>query len=93
MIKSDKKKFDNIKVFENKILTELDNDFEPIVFSKFPLLKEVKNFMLNAGAVFSSMSGTGATIYGIFDTNKNGTIYKCREEFIKKKYLTFISKA
>ncbi|HRB00736.1 MAG TPA: 4-(cytidine 5'-diphospho)-2-C-methyl-D-erythritol kinase [Ignavibacteria bacterium] len=87
------KKFDNIKVFENKILTELDNDFEPIVFSKFPLLKEVKNFMLNAGAVFSSMSGTGATIYGIFDTNKNGTIYKCREEFIKKKYLTFISKA
>ncbi|MFZ1320397.1 MAG: 4-(cytidine 5'-diphospho)-2-C-methyl-D-erythritol kinase [Ignavibacteria bacterium] len=87
------KKFDKIKVFENEILNELINDFEPLVFTKFPVLKEVKNFMLNEGAVFSSMSGTGATIYGIFNTKKNGTIYKCREEFIKKKYLTFISKA
>ncbi len=42
------------------------NDFEEYVFSVYPEIKEIKETMLNCGADFSLMSGTGSTVYGIF---------------------------
>lgn len=48
---------------------ELKNDFEKIVFSKNPGLKEIKNKLYEAGAFYSSMTGTGSTIFGIFPEN------------------------
>lgn len=46
---------------------ELKNDFEDSVFRSLPILGEVKNDLYDKGALYASMSGSGSTIYGIFD--------------------------
>ena len=48
----------------------LKNDFEDYVFKLYPSIKEIKEIMYNSGALFSLMSGTGSTVYGIFETHK-----------------------
>ncbi len=45
---------------------ELINDFEEPVFSQYPEIKKIKDELYNAGAVYSSMSGSGSAVYGIF---------------------------
>ncbi|MBN2666021.1 MAG: 4-(cytidine 5'-diphospho)-2-C-methyl-D-erythritol kinase [Bacteroidales bacterium] len=43
------------------------NDFEEILFPKYPLIKELKSAFYATGAVFSSMSGSGSTVFGIYN--------------------------
>lgn len=43
------------------------NDFEGSVFEMHPRLKNVKNGLIKAGAIYAAMSGSGSSIYGIFD--------------------------
>lgn len=45
---------------------ELMNDFEKNVFEQFPAIKEIKNSLYNAGAIYASMTGSGSTVFGIF---------------------------
>jgi 4-diphosphocytidyl-2-C-methyl-D-erythritol kinase len=45
---------------------ELTNDFEDPVFAKLPRLRELRERLLAAGAVWSRMSGSGSTIVGAF---------------------------
>jgi 4-diphosphocytidyl-2-C-methyl-D-erythritol kinase len=58
------------KVLENSSPEDwrrlLNNDFEEVVFKKFPILPSIKEYLYQKGAVFSSMSGSGSAIYGIF---------------------------
>jgi 4-diphosphocytidyl-2-C-methyl-D-erythritol kinase len=42
------------------------NDFEEYAFSKFPLISDLKNELYEAGALFSLMSGSGSSVFGIF---------------------------
>ena len=49
----------------------LKNDFEKSVFSQHPAIEEIKNTMYAHGAVYSAMSGTGSTVFGIFEKTKN----------------------
>ena len=44
-----------------------ENDFETIIVSTYPEIGQIKKKLLNHGAVFSSLSGTGSTVYGVFD--------------------------
>ena len=44
------------------------NDFETSVFNKYPEIKEVKNYLYSAGALYASMSGSGSSVFGIFKT-------------------------
>lgn len=46
---------------------QVKNDFEDSVFPKFPQIAGIKSTLYNAGAVYASMSGSGASVYGIFD--------------------------
>ncbi len=45
----------------------LVNDFEASVFKRFPAIGELKNDLYQAGAVYASMSGSGSSVFGIFD--------------------------
>ncbi len=44
----------------------LINDFEKTLFPLYPQLEEVKNIFYHHGAVYASLSGSGATVFGIF---------------------------
>ncbi len=46
----------------------LENDFEEYVFDKHPEIKKIKDSMVKKGAKMASMSGTGSTVFGIFDS-------------------------
>lgn len=45
----------------------LVNDFEKSVFNNHPEIAEIKEFLYSKGAVYASMSGSGSTVYGIFN--------------------------
>jgi len=61
----------SIRAIETKSLNIwkdfLVNDFEASVFIRFPQIAELKKELYNAGAVYASMSGSGASVFGIFD--------------------------
>jgi 4-diphosphocytidyl-2-C-methyl-D-erythritol kinase len=46
---------------------DLINDFEEPVFSAFPEIGDIKEKLYGAGALYASMTGTGSTVYGIFE--------------------------
>lgn len=45
------------------------NDFEESIFPLLPACAEFKNIMLDSGAVYASMSGSGSAVYGIFESD------------------------
>lgn len=47
--------------------TALTNDFENVIFSAEPEIEKVKIKLLNLGAIQALMSGSGASVFGIFD--------------------------
>ena len=46
---------------------ELLNDFEKPVFEQYPEIKNIKETLYEQGALYASMSGTGSTVFGIFE--------------------------
>lgn len=53
------------------------NDFEKSVFEKHPAIKEIKDYLYSKGALYTSMTGSGSSVFGIFDkeTDNLGTGY------------------
>ncbi len=49
----------------------LKNDFEDVIFEEFPEIEKVKNQLYDLGAIYSSMSGSGSVVYGIFKNKIN----------------------
>ena len=43
------------------------NDFEGYAFEEFPILNEIKKELYSSGALYASMSGSGSSIYGLFN--------------------------
>jgi 4-diphosphocytidyl-2-C-methyl-D-erythritol kinase len=48
---------------------KLKNDFELPVFNKYPELKMIKEKLYKAGSLYASMTGSGSSIFGIFEKN------------------------
>jgi 4-diphosphocytidyl-2-C-methyl-D-erythritol kinase len=42
------------------------NDFESVVFRKYPMLRKIKEKLLRDGASAAAMSGSGASLFGLF---------------------------
>lgn len=43
------------------------NDFEKSVFTKHPVIGDIKESLYEAGAVYASMSGSGSSVFGLFE--------------------------
>jgi len=84
-IKIGEKKENTLKELINLPIEEwkfyISNDFEKIVFEWYPELKKIKEELYNIGAIYSSLSGSGSSIYGIF---KEKPILS---EFLKKFFI------
>lgn len=46
---------------------KVHNDFECVIKQKHPVIGDVKEELLNAGAVLSIMSGSGSAVFGLFE--------------------------
>lgn len=46
---------------------QLINDFEMPVFKAYPEIKRIKDILYERGALYASLSGSGSTVYGIFN--------------------------
>ena len=74
-----------VKAIEKKDIKEiannLHNDFEPIVTKRYKVINEIKNNLLRNDALNASVSGSGPTVFGVFNS-----IYEAREAFFKIQY-------
>jgi len=66
----------------------IENDFESIVIPTYPEIGEIKEKLCAFGAQYASLSGSGSTVFGIF--NDEASLEKAFSYFTPK-YNTFIS--
>ena len=66
-----------------------ENDFEKIVIPAYPEIGSIKNRMLDSGANFASLSGSGSTVFGVFD---NKATAKEAESYFHKSHLTILTR-
>ncbi len=70
----------SLKIFEN--------DFERIVIPAYPEIGAIKQKLLELGARFASLSGSGSTVYGIFDEDASA---KEAELFFRPTHQTILA--
>ena len=54
----------------------LINDFESSIFPNHPTIAQLKNDMYEAGAVYASMTGSGSTVFGLFEEKVETSTWK-----------------
>ena len=67
------KRIDSKSIIQQPISTwkdELKNDFEEPVFKEFPEIENIKQMFYKAGAVYASMTGSGSSVFGIFNKDQ-----------------------
>jgi len=55
------------------------NDFEPVVFARFPQLESVKGMLSRLGARPALMTGSGSALFGLFDSRESAV--RARDAF------------
>lgn len=81
----------DIKRFDTSDSELFKNDFEDTVFTKYKELEIIKNELKDMGAIFSSLSGSGATMYGFFEKASPGRLNNAYKYFKRKDYFAFVS--
>ena len=66
-----------------------DNDFERIVIPTYPKIGDIKEGLLKTGAKYASLSGSGSTVFGIYDDEAEA---KQAESHFQKQYHTFLTR-
>ena len=62
----------------------MQNDFEFSVFPKYPEIEQIKNELYECGAIYASMSGSGSSVFGLFDLNwQSDRIEKDKYPYLK----------
>lgn len=57
----------------NQILAWMENDFEMVLFNDYPVLADIKKTLLAVGAEGALLSGSGATLFGVFRDQASAT--------------------
>ena len=60
-------------VDHDRLFEVLENDFTPAVDRAYPIVAELRSQLDRVGARAASMSGSGSTVYGIFDDRKTAS--------------------
>jgi 4-diphosphocytidyl-2-C-methyl-D-erythritol kinase len=64
-----------IDLAENSLLalvrTGIENDFETVVFLQYPLLREIKRYLMGSSeaensAIYAALSGSGSALFGLY---------------------------
>lgn len=63
-------KLGKLGILEN--FDQFTNDFEATVFPHHPIIADIKKHLLDAGAYYASMSGSGSTVFGLFKNDPEG---------------------
>ena len=64
-----------------------DNDFENVFRKTYPEIGDIKENLQGAGALYAGLSGSGSTVFGVFDNLKTAEL--TREDF--SHYQTFLT--
>ena len=64
-----------------------DNDFERVIRKTYPEISNIKEKLQNAGALYAGLSGSGSTVFGVFDNHQKAEVLL--ENF--SSYQTFLS--
>lgn len=69
------------------VAARLYNDFEPAIERRHPVVKELKQALLAFGAAGALMSGSGPTVFGLFESAAQGDV---AERALRRYYPSFI---
>jgi len=72
----------------SELRDDIINDFESLVFNKFPEIEKIKKSLYDFGADFSLLTGSGSAIFGLF--KRRETAVKAAENF-RGKYTIIIT--
>jgi len=56
------------------VRTGIENDFESVVFPKYPAIREVKRTLERSGAKYVSLSGSGSAVFGLFADQESANL-------------------
>lgn len=70
------------------VAENMENVFESVVAPRYPLIHIYKTIMVRNGALCSLMSGSGSTVFGLFDIRKKAQ--KCYERLRKKAEFVYL---
>jgi len=65
-----------------------ENDFEAIVVPTYPEIGQIKDSLRAHGARFASLSGSGSTVFGLFDEEADA---ESAESYYSDRYTTYLS--
>ena len=71
------------------MLPLLVNDFEQTVFPSYPEIADIKQRLLRAGAVYAAMSGSGSTVFGLFE-NDSESRTKTQLRLLHEEFATMV---
>ncbi len=72
------------------LLTLLESDFESLVFEEHPLVRGIKENLIEWGAGGALMTGSGPVVFGIF--SKVGDAEACKGRFLNKGHNAILSR-
>lgn len=75
----DLRKLTSLRLKRKQYKTDTLNDFERIVFPEYPLIQRIKETMLQNGAYTANMSGSGSSVFGLFE--RKHTAVECSKKF------------
>jgi 4-diphosphocytidyl-2-C-methyl-D-erythritol kinase len=71
------------------IAEKLGNDLERVTINMYPVIEKIKTDMAELGAIGTLMSGSGSTVFGIFDEDK--LLQNAEKEFNKRGFFAYIA--